>query len=52
MLGESLTMNIYTGVPPGTVSAALRLDGDFVAQSGLIPMRTDGKLPLKVDCQF
>ncbi len=53
VLGESLTMNIHTGVPLGTVPAALRLDGDFVAQSGLIPIRiTDGKLPLKVDCQF
>ncbi len=53
LLGESLTMNIYTGVPPGTVSAALRLDGDFVAQSGLFPIQSaDGKLTLKVDCQF
>lgn len=53
LLGESLTMNIYTGVPPGTVPAALRLDGDFAGSSGLIPVRSpDGKLPLKVDCQF
>ena len=53
VLGESLTMNICTGVPPGSVPAALRLDGDSVAETGLIPVRsTDGKLPLKVDCQF
>ncbi len=53
VLGESLTMNIYTGVPSGMVPAALRLDGESVASSGLFPVRSiDAKLTLKVDCQF
>ena len=53
VLGESLTMNICTGVPAGIIPAALRLDEDAEVGSSLIFIRSpDGKLPLKVDCQF
>ncbi len=51
--GASLTMNLTTGVPVGKTPAPWRLDDDPDAAGGLFGARfADGKLPLKVDCQF
>ena len=51
--GEGLTMNLATGLPAGNVPGPWRLDGDPDAETGLFPaVPVDGKLPLKVDCQF
>ena len=50
---NDMKVSIYSGVPLGSVPAVWRLDEESVAGSGLLPVRsTDGKLPLKVDCQF
>ena len=51
--GERLTMNLATGLPADNVPGPWRLDGDPDAGTGLFPaVPIDGKLPLKVDCQF
>lgn len=51
--GASLTMNLATGVPMDKASAPWRLDDDPDAAGGLFGARfAEGKLPLKVDCQF
>ena len=51
--GERLTMNLATGLPEGNVPGPWHLDSDPGAEEGLFPaVPVDGKLPLKVDCQF
>lgn len=51
--GASLTMNLATGVSAGKVPAPWRLDAEGDAADGLFSVRSaDGKLLLKVDCQF
>ena len=51
--GAGLTMNLSTGVPLGNIRAPWNLDDETAAAGSLFPVRSaDGKLLLKVDCQF
>ena len=51
--GASLTMNLATGVPVDNTGSPWHLDDDPDTAGGLFGVRfADGKLPLKVDCQF